>query len=248
MRNAARLLKQFSLTDRELGVSEMARRLGLGVSTTHRLLSTLADEGLLERGDTPGKYRLGLQVYELGVTVFPNLDLHEAAKPVLASLRQSTGETVHLAVLDNLDVVYLERLESPQTLRIFHDLGYRRPAHTSSTGKLLLAYLPEDVLMERLRNWRPERPTPHTIVDEGMLLADLRRARERGWAQNVEEGLLGVASVAAPILDENGAAIAAISVVSPIPRAREALHRFRPAVIDAASVISRRIGYRTAAR
>lgn len=79
VRNASRLLKEFSRTDRELGVTQLARRLGLAVSTVHRLLSTLTDEDLLERGSVPGTYRLGLPMYELGVTVFPNLDLHEAA-------------------------------------------------------------------------------------------------------------------------------------------------------------------------
>jgi IclR family acetate operon transcriptional repressor len=245
VRNAARLLKEFSRADRELGVTQLARRLGLATSTTHRLLSTLTAEGLLERGEAPGTYRLGLKMYELGVTVFPNLDLHEAARPVLASLRQSTGETVHLAVLDHLDVVYLERLESPQTLRTFQSVGHRMPAHATSTGKVLLAHLPTEVLRERLLDWRPTRLTPHTIVDKGALLADLRRVVERGWAQNVEEGSLGAASVAAPIRDENGCVIASVSVVAPISRARDGLRRYRAAVVDAARVISSRIGHRT---
>ena len=93
-------------------------------------------------------------MYELGVTVFPNLDLHEAALPVLASLRQSTVETVQMGVLDGLDVVYVERLESPQTVRIFTRSGHRIPAHATSTGKVLLAHLPAEVLRERLLDWR----------------------------------------------------------------------------------------------
>ena len=159
VRNAARLLKEFSRSDRELGVTQLARRLGLAVSTVHRLLSTLTDEGLLERGSVPGTYRLGLQMYELGATVFPNLDLHEAALPVLAALRQTTGETVQMGVLDHLEVVYLERLESPQTLRVFNHSGHRIPAPATSSGKVLLAALPADVLQARLLDWRPERRT-----------------------------------------------------------------------------------------
>ncbi len=244
VRNAARLLKEFSRTDRELGVTQLARRLGLAVSTTHRLLTTLTDEGLLERGQAPGTYRLGLGMYELGVTVFPNLDLHDAARPVLASLRQSTGETVQMGVLDQLDVVYLERLESPQTLRIFHHVGHRMPAHATSTGKVLLAHLPAEVLRQRLLDWRPVRLTPHTIVDVGLLLDELSRVAQRGWAQNIEESRLGAASVGAPIRDENGSVIASVSVVAPISRAREALRRHRVAVVDAAGVISSRIGDR----
>jgi IclR family transcriptional regulator, KDG regulon repressor len=244
VRNAARLLKEFSRADRELGVTQLARRLGLAVSTVHRLLSTLTDEGLLERGSIPGTYRLGLQMYELGVTVFPNLDLHEAARPVLAALRQTTGETVQLGVLDHLDVVYLERLESPQTLRVFNHTGHRIAASATSTGKVLLAALPADMLHARLLDWRPERRTSNTIVEPALLLAELRRVAERGWAQNVEEAEFGAASVAAPIRDESGLVVAAISVVAPITRAKAVLPRCRAAVLESASAISRRIGYR----
>ena len=244
VRNAARLLKEFSRSDRELGVTQLARRLGLAVSTVHRLLSTLTDEGLLERGSVPGTYRLGLQMYELGATVFPNLDLHDAARPVLAALRQTTGETVQLGVLDHLEVVYLERLESPQTLRVFNHTGHRIPAPATSTGKVLLAALPADVLQARLLDWRPERRTSNTIVEPALLLAELRRVAERGWAQNVEEAEFGAASVAAPIRDDGGVVVAAISVVAPITRAKAVLPRCRAAVLEAASAISRRIGYR----
>ena len=244
VRNAARVLKAFSRADRELGVSQLARRLGLGASTAHRLLATLTDEGLLERGEHGG-YRLGLQVYELGVTVFPNLDLHEAALPVLASLREATGETVQMGVLDRLDVVYVERLEGPRTVRMFDRAGHRLPAHATGTGKVLLAHLPAKVLHARLADWRPVRLTPHTITDRGVLLDQLQRVAERGWAQNVEEGALGAVSVAAPVRDDTGAVIAAISVVGPVSRARRTLPRHRAAVIGAAALISTRIGYRS---
>lgn len=243
VRNAARVLKAFSRTERELGVTQLARRLGLTTSTVHRLLATLVDEGLLERG-AGGTYRLGLPVYELGVTVFPNLDLYEAARPVLASLRHSTAETVQMGVLDGIDVVYVERLESPQTLRIFTRSGHRFPAHATSTGKVLLAHLPAEVLRERLREWRPVRLTPYTITERGVLQAELTRVAERGWAQNIEEGALGAASVAAPVRDHDGTVIAAISVVGPISRARRALPRHRVAVVEAAGLISTRVGYR----
>jgi IclR family transcriptional regulator, KDG regulon repressor len=244
VRNAARLLKEFSRTDRELGVTQLARRLGLAVSTVHRLLSTLTDEGLLERGSVPGTYRLGLPMYELGVTVFPNLDLHEAARPVLAALRHTTGETVQLAILDHLEVVYLDRLESPQTLRVFNHTGHRISAPATSSGKVLLAALPADVLEARLLDWHPVRRTPKSIVDPELLRIELRRVAERGWAQNLEEADLAAASVAAPIRDDVGTVAAAISVVAPITRAKAVLPRCRAAVLDAASAISRRIGYR----
>ena len=163
MRNAARLLKEFSVADRELGVAELARRLGLGTSTVHRLLATLTDERLLERSPE-GTYRLGLAVHELGASVAPHVGLHEAAMPAMAGLRHATGETVQLAVLDGMDSVYVERLESPYTVRIFARVGTRLPATTTSTGKVLLAALPADELEARLaggpRNARRRTRSP----------------------------------------------------------------------------------------
>ncbi len=216
MRNAARLLKEFSRSDRELGVSELARRLELATSTVHRLLATLTAERLLERG--PGGYRLGLALYDLGAVVAPHLDLHEAAMPVMATLRHSTGETVQLAVLDGLESVYIDRLESPHTVRIFSRVGTRLPAATTSTGKTLLAALPAAELDLRLAGWRPERYTPFTIVDEATLRVRLREIAERGWAENREESRVGVVSVAAPVRGACGAVIAALSVAAPTDR------------------------------
>lgn len=245
VRNGARLLKQFSRSDRELGVTELSHRLGLAVSTVHRLLSTLTDEGLLERGPT-GRYRLGLQIYELGLTVFPDRDLHEAALPVLASLRQATAQSVQMGVLDDHEVVYVERLQGPQTVSVFRRAGHRLPAHATSTGKVLLAHLPPEVRADWLRDWRPVRLTPYTITDRWVLLTQLQQVAERGWARNVQESVIGGVSVAAPVRDRKGSVIAAISVVSPVTRARQGLSGHQVAVVKAASLISARLGDRSA--
>ena len=245
VRNAARLLKEFSGVDKQLGVTELSARLGLGKSTVHRLLATLTEERLLERDTVSGRYRLGLSIYELGAVVTAHVDLHEAAMPALVSLRQRTGETVQVAVLDGLEAVYVERLDSLHTLRIFSRVGHRLPAHATSSGKVLLAGLPPQTLDARLRQWQPVAMTPRTITDEQELRAELRVVAKRGWAENVEEGEVGVASVGAPIRGIDGSVSAAISVVGPITRVKGAsLRRFCGAVVDAASAISGRLGYR----
>ncbi|GAA3227249.1 IclR family transcriptional regulator [Pseudonocardia petroleophila] len=241
VRNAARLLKEFSRTDRELGVSELARRLDLATSTVHRLLATLAAERLVERA--PGGYRLGIALFDLGASVSPHLDLHEAAMPVMATLRHSTGETVQLAVLDGMESVYIDRLESPHTVRIFSRVGTRLPAATTSTGKALLAALAPDELDRRLARWTPQRHTPFTIVDEPTLRTRLREIAERGWAENREESRVGVVSVGAPVRGADGDVIASLSVAAPTDRAAPAtLRRIRVAVVEAAAVVSRRLG------
>jgi IclR family acetate operon transcriptional repressor len=245
VRNAARLLKEFSGVDKQLGVTELSDRLGLGKSTVHRLLATLAEERLLERDAASGRYRLGLGIYELGAVVTAHVDLHEAALPAMVGLRQRTGETVQVSVLDGLEVVYVERLDSPHTLRIFSRVGHRLPAPATSSGKVLLAGLPPQTLDARLKQWRPVAMTPNTITDEQALRDELQLVARRGWAENVEEGEIGVASVGAPIRGIDGSVAAAVSVAGPIARVRGgSLRRFCGAVVEAANAISARLGYR----
>lgn len=248
VRNAARVLRAFSQADQELGVTELAARLGLGKSTTHRLLATLEAERLLEQDQGSGKYRLGLALYELGTKVSEHADLHEAALPVLTTLRHRTGEMVHIGVLDGLEVVYVERLESHRLIPVFRQVGHRLPAHWTSSGKVLLAALPRPELLRRLAGVTLEVGTDRTIDDVDRLVDELDRCAARGWASNVEEGHLGVASVGAPLRGADASVIAAVSVVGASSRFRgEPMRHYTAMVVEAASVISRRLGYRPTA-
>ena len=143
VRNAARLLKVFLSREPELGVSELARRLGLGKSNVHRLLATLLTEGLVEQDPRTGGYRLGIVMFELGEAVKVHMDLHAAAGSVLVQLREQTGESAQVGVLDGYEVVYVDRMESSHSLRLFTETGRRVPVHCTSSGKVLLAYRPE---------------------------------------------------------------------------------------------------------
>ena len=139
---ALRVLQAFNHRERVLGVSELARRLGIGKSTTHRMLTTLAADGFIIQ--TPdGRYRLGMKLWELGNQVVHGLELREVAHSSVEALRQRTGEAVHIGVLDGADVVYVDRFESEATQRLFTRLGTRMPAHATSSGKVLLAFGPE---------------------------------------------------------------------------------------------------------
>jgi len=242
--NAARLLREFGKGDREIGVSELARRLGLGKSTTHRLLHTLTVEKLLEQDPETGTYRLALAMHELGASVQSAIDLHTAANPVIEQLRNITKETVQIAVLDGRHVVYVERRESPQTIRLFGRVGHRNDAHSTSTGKVLLAFLPDEDLDALMSGWRLPRKTPYTIGDQATLRAQLLQVRARGWAENVNESEVGVASIAAPIRDARGVVVAAISIAGPLQRMEGAtLRRYSRPVTEAAAAISRRLGW-----
>lgn len=243
VRNAARLLKEFSSKDRDFGVSELARRLGLGKSTVHRLLVTLAAEHLVEQDADTGRYRLGLAIYDLGAAVATGLDLHEAVMPPMEQLRAATGETVHVAVLDGREVVYIERLDSPNTLRLFLEVGRRNWAHCTGTGKLLLAYLPSFELERLLDGWELPGVTDRSITDHDRLRRELKEIRSRGFAHNIGESENGVLSVAAPIRDATGRVRAALSVAGPAPRMDPILDQVTLAVREMAAVASRRLGW-----
>lgn len=248
VRNAVRVLKAFSARHRTFGVSELARRLDLTTSTTHRLLATLAAEHLVEQDPVTGRYQLGLGVYDLIAAVSPGYDLTEAVLPPMTILRQRTGETVQVGVLDGREVVYVERLESTHTLRMFLDVGRRNWAHCTGTGKVLLAHLPSDVLDRTLDGWELVATTANTIVDHAALRRELAAIREQGYATNDEEYEIGAVSVGAPIRDASGAVVAAISVAGPTPRMRPELTGITHAVVEAAAVASRRLGHRAGQR
>jgi IclR family transcriptional regulator, KDG regulon repressor len=244
VQNAARLLKAFLCQDELLGPSELGRRLGLGKSTVHRLLTTLAAEGLLEQDQRTGGYRLGIVMFELGEAVRVHMDLHAAAGPVLAMLREETRETAQVGVLDRGEVVYVDRLESSHTLRLFTETGRRVPAHCTSSGKVLLAFLPAAARDELLRGRPLAALTAETITDPAALGEELARVQARGWAEAVNEREIGVASIAAPVRDFRGDVVAAISIGAPVIRLGAAQRRrYAPAVIEAAEAVSRRLGW-----
>jgi len=228
VRNAARLLKVFRSREADLGVSELARRLGLGKSTVHRMLTTLVAEGLIEQNPRTGGYRLGIVMFELGEAVRVHMDLHAAVGPVL----------------DGHEVVYVDRLESAHSLRLFTETGRRVPVHCTSSGKVLLAYLPEARRQAVLRTAPLTALTPHSITSRSQLEAELDRVRRRGWADAVNEREIGVASIAAPVRDVSGEVVAAISIGVPLARCSVmALRRLAPVIMEAAEAASRRLGW-----
>ncbi len=245
VRNAARLLCAFTPADRDIGVSELAARLGIAKSTVHRLLSTLMLEGLIDQDPSTGRYRLGLKLYELGTIVADHLDLHEVVSGPIDELRNRTGENVHVAILDGGEVVYVARRESPHTLRLFERVGHRNHAHCTSTGKVLLAFLPEPERAAILDRQPLVPHTPYTITDRNRLEQELEAIRRRGWADNINESELGVTSVAAPIRDAGGRVVAAISVAGPGPRfTADTIRRIAAETVRTAEGISVRLGYR----
>jgi IclR family transcriptional regulator, KDG regulon repressor len=247
--NAARVLREFGRGEPQLGVSELARRLGIAKSSAHRIVHTLASQGLLERVEETGAYRLSITMHMLGASAQATSGLHSAATAAVDHLRAITGQTVHLSVLDELEVVYVERRESPGAVRMFGRIGNRGAAHSTASGKVLLAFLPPGELERRLAGVRLARRTPYTITGHDQLRAELAKVRARGWAENVNEAQMGFASVAAPIRNPAGEVVAALSVAGPVQRLDgDGLRRFARPVTECAAQISRRLGWGDLAR
>src|SRR5207302_7939712 len=162
--NSLRLIKAFSEDEYEIGISDLAKRLGLAKSTVHRLASTLLEQGILEQNSGDGKYHLGLALFELGAMVRRKMDFTMEARPFLRALMEKTGETVHLAILDHDSILYIITHESKQALRMGSKVGTRAPVHSTAVGKALLAFLSEDEL-ERIIALGLPASTPRKIVE-----------------------------------------------------------------------------------
>jgi len=215
--NSLRLIRAFSEDHYEIGISDLAKRLGLAKSTVHRLASTLLDQGMLEQNAGDGKYRLGLALFELGTLVRRKMDFTMEARPFLRTLLENTGETVHLAILDHDSVLYVISLESKQALRMGSKVGTRVPVHCTAVGKTLLAFQPEGEIERIIARGLPAS-TSSTIVDAKALQRELAAVRTRNYAVDDEESEVGLRSIAAPIRNDAGSVIAAISIAGPVHR------------------------------
>ena len=234
---AMAVISAFSYGDPVLGVSELSRRLGLGKSTVHRILTTLADDGFVER-TADERYRLSIKMYEVGQQVAASIELRQLVHPALERLRTESGETAHVAVLSGTDVVYVDRLESPHMLRLLTRVGRRRAAHATSSGKCLLAFGSPSAVTGVVATGLP-RLGPRTITSKSMLDKRLAEVRRNGYATSVDEAAPGMASVAAPIFDGAGECIAAISVAGPVNRMpAERLDQLARQVLSAAASVS----------
>jgi IclR family KDG regulon transcriptional repressor len=241
---AIHLLKAFSEDEVEIGISAMARRLGLAKSTVHRLASTLVSEGLLEQDQESGKYHLGVALFRLGALVRRRMDVSNEARPYLYDLREKVNESVHLAILDGSEIMYVYNLESTHAIRMRSDIGVRKPVHCTAEGQAILAFQPAETIERVIAAGLPSR-TPRTITSAEKFIKALGLVRQRGCAIEDEESELGMICVAAPIRDDSGAVVAAVGIAGPTMRlSKKAIAGVIPHVIATAEQVSARLGYR----
>ncbi|WP_250037233.1 IclR family transcriptional regulator [Paractinoplanes maris] len=206
------LLGAFGPEHRSLTLSELARRSGLPLATAHRLVGELHKWGALARLAS-GEYVIGRRLWDLGLLAPVQSGLRQAASPFLHDLYGATLATVHLAVRDRVEVLYVDRLAGHVSVPVVSRIGSRLPLHATGVGKVLLAYAPEDVRAEAFS--RLTRVTPYTVTQPARLAEQLRRVRTEGYATTGEEMSLGACSVAVPVRAGHDSVVAALGIVVP---------------------------------
>jgi DNA-binding IclR family transcriptional regulator len=229
---ALELLGAFDTEHRTLTLSAIARRAGMPLATAHRLVGELQNWGALAR--LPGgEYVIGRRLWDLGLLAPVQSGLRQAASPFLHDLYGATLATVHLAVRDGTEVLYVDRLAGHVSVPVVSEIGSRLPLHATGVGKVLLAYAPDDVTASVLGDLR--RVTAYTVTQPARLLEQLRRVRAEGYATTGEEMSLGACSVAVPVRG-GGDVVAALGIVVPD------LRREKARLVAALHVAARGIG------
>ncbi|MBK6745321.1 IclR family transcriptional regulator [Ottowia sp.] len=232
------LLELLSARDGAAGISELADALQLGRSNVHRLLQALVELGYVTQEGERGSYRASLKIWELGARALRRLDFREAAAPAMRQLLAQSNETVHLSVLSGDEVIYIDKLDSPEPVRAYSVIGGRAPAYCVATGKVLLAW--REAPASSLLAVRPlHAHTPSTAPDTAALALELERVRRQGFAINRGEWRASVWGIASPLRSANGRAIAALGISGPAERIRKkGVRQLARLVVDAAALAS----------
>ncbi|WP_208509766.1 IclR family transcriptional regulator [Variovorax paradoxus] len=228
-------------------VTDVAHAFGMARSNAHRTLQTLVECGWAVQDADTSAYRPSLRLFELGAMVSEAADIGALLRPHLAALAQASGETIHLAVLDGAEIVYLDKFDSPLPVAAYSRIGGRAPACCVASGKAMLAAARLDVgaLQALFGTLQPH--TPHSIVDFDALQAELERSRARGYAENREEWRLGVCGLGVPVFDARGTAVAAVGMSVPSIRfARTQARELSDRIMACARDASATLGYRPA--
>lgn len=243
----ARLLRIVATKRQGMTLTELSVASELPESTVYRLLATLQHEGFVERAtDGSGRFLIGLEMFRLGSAVLDRLGIGQQVLSYLEELAADTSETVNLGALHGFHVLYLQKVESHQTLRASLTVGSAEvPAHCSANGKMLLSALDRAQLDALLDEHPLETQGPNTIVKREVLLEELQCIRARGYSVDDLEFAADIRAVAAPLRNHLGVTIAAVAVAGPATRlSLERTHSLAPKVMEMAQRISQRLGFR----
>jgi DNA-binding IclR family transcriptional regulator len=248
LQRGLRLLHLFSEAPRGLTAKQVASLSRLPVSTVHRFLANLVTAGFLNR-DGEGTHSLGIACFSIGQATVGQLDIRRLSLPYLRELNQQTRETIHLTVRHGLSAVYVEKLDSPEPLRIHSRIGAAVPLYCTAVGKVMLAYMPEDEQQRILPDLNLQRQTSNSVGNLQELKTELYRVRKNGYACDLEENERHIRCVAAPIWDHTGSVQSSLSITAPTVRMPVArLRQLAPMIQRAGLQVSAELGYQANAR
>ena len=243
LQRGLKLLHLFSESPRGLTAKQVTALSRLPVSTVHRFLANLVTAGFLNR-DAEGMHYLGIACFSIGQAAVGQLDIRRLSLPYLRELNQQTRETIHLTVRHGLSAVYVEKLDSPEPLRIHSRIGAAVPLYCTAVGKVMLAYMPPDEQERILPELNLKRQTPNSAGNLQELKAELYRVRKNGYACDMEENELHIRCVAAPIWDHTGSVQSSLSITAPTVRMPVTrLRQLAPLIQKAGLQISMELGY-----
>ncbi|MCK4446209.1 MAG: IclR family transcriptional regulator [Candidatus Marinimicrobia bacterium] len=240
---ALAIIEYLLKNEEEKRITDIAKDLKINTSTIQRIVNTLHGENYLYQDPSSRKYKLGLKFLEISKNILKQIDLRRITAPYLRELRDQTGETVHLMVLDDSVGVYIDALESLQRTRVVSSIGTRDDLYYSAVGKAILAYL-SDSEVERIAKIRGLRKITHkTITNLNLLKQELKKIRNRGYSIDDEEGEVGTRCIGAPIFNHNGKVISSISIAAPCHRlSLKKINDYIPLMIKTANKISNELG------
>jgi DNA-binding IclR family transcriptional regulator len=244
VRRAITILEYLAQAEKPKELAAISHDLAMNKSTVYRFLSTLEEAGYVERESDTGRYSLGSRVVWLAAKFLETMDIRELARPILEELSQESGETIHLAILDRDEVVYIDKIDGRQAVQMASRVGFRMPVHSTALGKVMLADLPEDQRQRYVSEIGLTPHTPNTIVAPEAFFEHLRQVQRQNYCIDNAENEEGVRCVAAPIRDHTGKTIAALSISgSTITMTPEKVQRLAPLVQKGALAISERLGF-----
>lgn len=236
------VLEALALSEKSRGVTDLAEELGLAKSNVHRLLQTFAHRGYVRQDPESQRYSCTLKLWEYGALIAERVDVRQVSAEHLKRLADRTSETVHLSVLEGTEVLYVDKIDSPQPVRAYSRIGGRAPSYCVATGKAMLAYAAPAVIEEVTS--KLERHTSRTIASRDDLLQELERVCEQGYALNRGEWRETVCGVAAPIFGSGRQLVAAVGISGPLERLGPGVLRdYAPLVVECARAISRELGF-----
>ncbi len=212
------ILEALAAAGSEVGIADMSGRVGLHISTVHRLLATLVVRGYVRQNSQTGRYSLGSQALQLGRAFHDRSDIRTEARPFLQLLMEGSGETANLVMLDGNEAVYMDQVPSPRLVRMFAGVGRRVPLHSTGSGKAMLSCLPPEERARIVAEKGLSPSTPHTITTAAALEDELIKVGRQGFAVDDEEQEEGVRCIAAPVRDSTRRVVAAMSLSGPSTR------------------------------